>query len=214
MIGWVTGTDRLTDPRVAEALADAGHPGVDMLMLGDAPLLRPVAVGSSGAVRAVVGFADRPDAVVLEANVDDLDPRLWPDVVAALLAAGALDAWLVPVHMKKGRPAVTVAALAGPDELAAVRRVLLTGTSTIGVRETAVTRTVLDRIEEVVEVGGRQVRVKVATLEGTVVNVMPEFEDVAAAAAALGVPLKQVLAAGHAAALPLWRGDAGRQGGG
>ena len=61
------------------------------------------------------------DLLVLETNVDDLDPRLWPDVITAVLAAGALDAWLTPILMKKGRPAHTFRALVAPDRAAEVR---------------------------------------------------------------------------------------------
>ena len=134
-------------------------------------------------------------AVVVEANVDDLDPRLWPGVVSALIEAGAGDAWLTPIHMKKGRPAVTVSALCATGALDAVRRVLFEETSTIGVRERAVTKRALDR--EIVTValdGDAAVRVKVARLDGRVVNVAPEFDDVAAVAAAQGRPVKAVLA--------------------
>jgi len=201
VIGWVTGAATLTDPAIAAALADAGHPAVTTLHLGPAPTLRPVAVGVSGAVRVVVGQAPTR---VLEANVDDLDPRLWPGIIAALLAAGASDAWLVPITMKKGRPAHTVCALVEEPAVAAVRRAMLTETSSIGLRETSVDKTALDRRDETVTVLGSPVRVKVALLAGSVVNVMPEWDDVALAARTAGVPLKLALAAAHAAAVRLW----------
>lgn len=217
MIAWVSGAMSLTDPAVALALADAGQPAVTALHLatadaGPAPL-RPLAVGVSGSVRVVVGEAAAgepaaaPTAAVIEANVDDLDPRVWPSVLAALLAAGAADAWLTPIAMKKGRPAHTVAALVddpGGTTADAVRRVLLAQTTTIGLRETAVIKVALARRDEVVHVGGQPVRIKVAVLDGAVVNAMPEWDDVAAAAAALGRPVKQVLAQAHAAAASLW----------
>ena len=151
---------------------------------------------------AVDAAADAADqAIVIEANVDDLDPRLWPGVVAALLDAGASDAWLTPMHMKKGRPAVTVAALTPTGAVEQVRRVLFHETSTIGLREHQVVKRALER--EVVTVtlaDGTDVRVKVARLDGLVVNASPEFDDVAAAAAAQGRPVKAVLAEAAAAA--------------
>ncbi len=140
------------------------------------------------------------EVLLLEANVDDLDPRLWPGVLDALFAAGAVDAWLTPVLMKKGRPAHVVAALCPPAAAAAARRVVLTQTSSIGLRERRVDRTVLDRREDVVEVLGRPVRVKRALLGGQVVNSNPEWEDVAALAATTGVAAKLVLARAIAAA--------------
>jgi uncharacterized protein (TIGR00299 family) protein len=139
-------------------------------------------------------------ATLLEANVDDVDPRLWPHVLARLLDAGAHDAWLTPVLMKKGRPAHVLSVLAPPPAVDAVRRVVLTETTTIGLRSHAVDRTVLDREEHTVDVDGQPVRVKTARLDGEVVNAMPEWDDVLAAAAATGRPVKQVLRAAHAAA--------------
>lgn len=142
-----------------------------------------------------------PRLILVEANIDDLDPRLWPGVLAALLAAGAIDAWLTPILMKKGRPAHTVAVLTALGELAAVERAFFTETTTIGVRRTAIDgRTELNRRTETIDVYGHQVRVKVAELDGIVVSATPEWVDVAAAAAALGKPAKQVLAAASAAA--------------
>src|SRR5690606_35575084 len=72
--------------------------------------------------------------VVVETNVDDLAPRLWPGVLQRLLDAGAADAWLTPILMKKGRPAHTLSVLADPELLETVRRIVVTETSAIGVR--------------------------------------------------------------------------------
>jgi uncharacterized protein (TIGR00299 family) protein len=163
--------------------------------------------GRPNVLRAVLGepvtTAGAPaydEAVVLEANVDDLDPRVWPAVLAALLAAGASDAWLTPILMKKGRPAHTLSVLSSRAALDAVRRVVFTESSTIGVREHRVAKTALDRDLRTVVVDGCDIAVKVARLDGVVVNVAPEYDDVAAAAVRLGRPVKAVLAAAIAAA--------------
>ncbi|HEY5185708.1 MAG TPA: nickel pincer cofactor biosynthesis protein LarC [Actinomycetes bacterium] len=143
--------------------------------------------------------ADGPTQLVLAANVDDLDPRIWPVVLTRLLDAGAADAWITPIVMKKGRPAHTVTVLVDPAAAEAVRRVLFTETSTIGLREHEVTKRALQRHVVTVRVLGHPVRVKVAELHGEEVNAQPEFEDVAAAAEATGRPVKAVLAAALAA---------------
>jgi len=149
----------------------------------------------AGAAEPVAGM------LTLEANVDDMDPRLWPAVLGRLLEAGAADAWLTPILMKKGRPAYTLAVLVQPGVADAVRRVVFTETTTIGLRESRVDRRVLDREVTTVTVGGRTIRLKTARLDGAVVNAVPEYDDVAAAAAALGRPVKTVLAAATAAAV-------------
>ena len=140
------------------------------------------------------------EAVVLEANVDDLDPRLWPGVLSALLAAGASDAWLTPILMKKGRPAHTLSALTSPERLAQVRAVVYAESSTIGLRVHRVGKDALERELVEVDVRGRTVRVKLARSGDEVVNAAPEYDDVVAAAAALGAPVKAVLAESVAAA--------------
>jgi uncharacterized protein (TIGR00299 family) protein len=162
-------------------------------------------------VRVVLGRPDRPAApgeerlLLLETNVDDLDPRLWPGVLAGLLAAGAADAWLTPIVMKKGRPAHTLSALCAPDHVAAVRRRFFRDTSTLGVRLTEVSRAAVDRTFTTVDVGGATIAVKVGHTDGVVLQVMPEFEDVAAAARRLDraerLVLRDALAAAAAAGL-------------
>lgn len=186
---------------------------------GDMPEMVVTAVGSGAGdrdleevpnvLRLVVGDAvarsSHGDAgVVLEANVDDLDPRLWPGVISALLDAGASDAWLTPIHMKKGRPAVTVAVLTPVAHVEALRRVLFRETSTIGLREREVTKRSLERsVETVTLADGAEIRVKVARLDGEVVNAVPEFDDVEELAAKLDRPVKAVLAEANAAAAAL-----------
>lgn len=137
--------------------------------------------------------------LVIETNVDDLDPRLWPDVIGALLDAGASDAWLTPILMKKGRPAHTLHVLVTDETADEVRREVFRQTSTIGVREVTVGKHALDREFVAVQVAGHRVAVKLARLDGELMNVQPEYADVAAAAAASGRPIKDVLA--EAAAL-------------
>ena len=144
------------------------------------------------------GRADQE--IVLESNVDDLDPRLWPAVLAALFKAGASDAWLTPILMKKGRPAHTLSVLTTPEHADAVRRVVFTESSTIGLREHPVAKRALVREMRTVTVDGIDIAVKVALVDGEVANVAPEYDDVAAAAARLGRPVKAVLAAAVAAA--------------
>jgi pyridinium-3,5-bisthiocarboxylic acid mononucleotide nickel chelatase len=138
---------------------------------------------------------------VLEANVDDLDPRLWPTVLDALLAAGAADAWLVPILMKKGRPAHVLSVLTRAGNAAALRDLVFALTSTIGLRETPVARWALDRGWVDVTVAGRRIAVKVAHRGDVITHATPEFEHVRAAASALERPAREVLEAAVAAAV-------------
>jgi pyridinium-3,5-bisthiocarboxylic acid mononucleotide nickel chelatase len=187
-------------------LVDGGFGGLPPMVV------RSVGMGAGGrdpdetanVIRLVLGDPQTRSAtetaLVLSCNVDDLDPRLWPGVLAALLAAGAADAWLTPILMKKGRPAHTLSVLCGTDRAAALRAVIYEQTSTIGVREVTVAKYPLAREQASVDVDGQPVRLKIARHGDTVVNVSVEYDDVAAAAAALGMPAKQVLARATAAA--------------
>ena len=166
-----------------------GHANVLRLLVG-----RPVAAD------------DRPDSLlVLETNIDDLDPRVWPEVITAVLAAGALDAWLTPIVMKKGRPAHTFRALVEPARAGEVRRTIFRETTTIGIRTVPVERHALPRETTSVQVGGLEVPVKLARLDGVVVNAQPEYDDVVRVAAAVGRPVVEVLAEAAAAARSLAR---------
>jgi uncharacterized protein (TIGR00299 family) protein len=167
--------------------------------LAEAPNVVRVLLGSEPA--AAEGSAE---ALVMEATVDDLDPRLWPEVLARLLAAGAADAWLVPVLMKKGRPGHVLTVLCRPERAADLRGVVFRETSTLGMREHRVAKHELARDFVPVVVDGARIAVKRGWLAGHVVNAVPEHADVLAASEVLGRPVKDVMAAATAAyaALP------------
>ncbi|WP_250289547.1 nickel insertion protein, partial [Frankia sp. CiP1_Cm_nod1] len=142
------------------------------------------------------------DELLIETNVDDLDPRAWPEIMAVLLAAGARDVWLTPILMKKGRPAHTLSVLVRATHADAVRRLVFLHTPTLGLRETTVRKRALDRAFRTVDVGGETVAVKIGMLAGgRAVTAQPEWDDVRRAAARLGQPARWVLAAAAAAAL-------------
>jgi uncharacterized protein (TIGR00299 family) protein len=133
------------------------------------------------------------DLLELESTVDDLDPRLWPAVVEALIQAGAVDAWLTPVVMRKGRPGIVVTALVAEDSIDAATRAMFSHSTTLGVRLRPVTRRALPRDEVVVSVDTYEVRVKRGLLDGQPVTVQAEYDDAAAAAERLGLPVRVVL---------------------
>ncbi|GAA0958179.1 nickel pincer cofactor biosynthesis protein LarC [Actinocorallia libanotica] len=157
--------------------------------------------GRPNTVRVFLGGpAEEAEALVLETNVDDLDPRAWPDVLASLLREGALDAWLVPILMKKGRPAHTLCVLAPPARAEALRAEVFRSTSTLGIRERRVGRTVLDRGWTDADVLGTRLPIKIGHRGGVIVQATPEYGHAARLAAAGGLPLRAVLAAAAAAA--------------
>jgi uncharacterized protein (TIGR00299 family) protein len=133
------------------------------------------------------------DLFELETTVDDLDPRLWPAVLDALIQAGAVDAWLTPVGMRKGRPGIVVTALVAEEAIDAATRALFTHSTTLGVRLRPVARRALPRDEVVFHVEGCEVRVKRGLLDGEPVTVQTEYADAAAAAERLGIPVRTVL---------------------
>jgi len=199
---------------------------------GDMPMIRPDAVGyGAGATRAdfpnvvrvIVGTEDttphevrRPAAdagpidaeVVLETNVDDLSPEIAAYAVERLLAAGAQDAWLTPIVMKKGRSAFTLSVLCEAGRADELRDLVFRETGTLGVRASNVTRRALDREHVSVATTHGSVRVKVGSIGDSPVAVSPEFEDCARVARETGVSLREV----YDEALRLARAEIGRRG--
>ena len=150
-----------------------GRPNVVQVVIGDAM------VSSPGPGQPVE---------LLECNVDDVTGEVVAHAIARLLAAGAHDAWATPIVMKKGRPAFTVHALCDASRVDTIRTVMVDETGTLGVRGSAMHRWPQQRTEGAVSVDGHTVRVKLAAG-----RVKVEHDDAAAAAAALGLPLRVVM---------------------
>lgn len=137
---------------------------------------------------------------VLETNIDDMNPQYYAYVMDKLFAVGALDVWLAPIIMKKGRPANTLSVLIPAALLDSVSALVLQETSSIGLRYYPVQRSIASRtIHEVVTPWGR-VRVKVSRHEGRICNISPEYEDCRQLARQQNVPLKTVAQAALQAA--------------
>jgi uncharacterized protein (TIGR00299 family) protein len=168
-----------SSPPPAMTVRASGY-GAGGLDLPDRPNVVQVVVG-------VAGAGSEP-LVLLETNVDDITGEVLAHTIGRLLDAGALDAWATPIVMKKGRPAHTVAALARPGDAGALADVLRTETGTLGVRRSTVDREAAPRDVVEVDVGGHRVRVKIAAGRAKA-----EFDDAAAAASALGRPVRDVL---------------------
>jgi len=154
-----------------------------------------------GVLRAILGKpageavgGDAPCSVI-EANIDDVTGEIAGHALERLLASGALDAWSEPIHMKKGRPALKLSALVRHEDLERMGAVLLTETTTIGLRHYPVGRMEMRREIREVETPYGKVRVKLSRGPSGSVNASPEFEDCKRAAEEREVPVKRVMAA-------------------
>jgi uncharacterized protein (TIGR00299 family) protein len=196
----------LTDV-AAELTTPTGAAIVAALSSGvmDREVVRPAAIGYGAGSRDIPGLpnllrvvvaeaageADADEVVVLEADMDDMNPQLYPVVLEALLASGARDAYLTPVVMKKGRPGIHLTALIPPPLLEVCISVVLRETSTLGVRMHRVVRRTLPREERVVRTSFGPVRVKVVEREGRR-TAAPEFEECRRIAAESGRAVRDV----------------------
>jgi uncharacterized protein (TIGR00299 family) protein len=129
---------------------------------------------------------------MLETNLDDASPQIIGHVMDRVFELGALDCYFTPVQMKKNRPGVLLSVLCGREEKEVVMKLLFTETTTLGVRSYEVNRRALQRSVVRVETQYGPIDVKVAHLDGRVVNEMPEFEQCRQAAVKANVPLKIV----------------------
>jgi pyridinium-3,5-bisthiocarboxylic acid mononucleotide nickel chelatase len=182
---------------VPDMVIDGVGYGAGTAELADRPNVVRVLLGTPA---ATARSAARRSAVLVECTLDDIAGELVADAAAACITAGALDTWVAPVQMKKGRPGFVLTAIARPECEHEVSEAMLRHTTTLGVRTSNVSRWELEREWCTVTIDGETVAVKLGRLDGEVVNLAPEHEDVARAAAALGRPAKAVWAQAWSAA--------------
>jgi len=147
----------------------------------------------AGETDTLGGFAAGEEIAILEANLDDLNPQLIGYIFDRALAEGALDVFTTPVQMKKNRPGTLLTVLARPEQEEQLRALLFRESSTLGVRTRHEQRYVLPRRHETVTTPWGEVRMKIASLNGTVSQYAPEYEDCRRIALERHLPLKTVM---------------------
>jgi pyridinium-3,5-bisthiocarboxylic acid mononucleotide nickel chelatase len=158
-----------------------GHPNVVRLTIGEAASSQLASHTASDTV------------TVLEANLDDMNPQVFGYVMDRLLEEGALDVFGMPVQMKKNRPGALLTVLAKPEDAARLIEIIFTETTTLGVRQRDERRQTLARKWQSVNTTWGEVRIKIASMNGTVTNYAPEYEDCRRIAVEHRVPLKEVM---------------------
>ena len=161
-------------------------------------------------VRVLVGEAEgiktqdpRPRTemrvIVLECEIDDMNPQIFGVLMDQLYAAGALEVFYSAVQMKKNRPGTLMTIVAKPEDRERMTEIVFRESTTIGIRHQELSRECLDREMVTVTTGLGPVRFKVARRDGRVLNAQPEFDDLAKLSAERGIPIKDVQALAHKA---------------
>jgi uncharacterized protein (TIGR00299 family) protein len=156
--------------------------------LGDRPNVLRVLVGEEAGEEAM------QRAVVIEFEVDDMNPQIFGPLMEQLYAAGAFEVFYAPVQMKKNRPGTLVTVVAAPSAREALNAVIFRETTTIGVRFHEVDRECLDREIVPVQTPLGEIRFKLARRAGLLVNAAPEFDDCMRIAREAGLSVKEVQA--------------------
>jgi uncharacterized protein (DUF111 family) len=150
-------------------------------------------------LRVMVGHDDSTASshavVVIEAEIDDMNPQIFGVLMEGLLAERALDVFYTPIQMKKNRPGTLLSVIAPPARRDTLTSTIFRETTTIGVRYREMTRECLDRETQTVTTPFGQIRFKVASRDGEVLNASPEFDDCVRLAEASGRSVKEIQAA-------------------
>jgi pyridinium-3,5-bisthiocarboxylic acid mononucleotide nickel chelatase len=169
---------------------NAEKPNVLRLLIGAREQTTVTAAAGAGA-----GERGNAPITVIETNVDDMSPQIYGYFAEKALAAGALDVFSIPAQMKKNRPGMLLTILCDAEKAGEMIDLLFRETTTIGVRTHEVQRKTLERESVMVATPYGEVRMKLARMGGSVLNVTPEYDDCQRIASQKNIPLKQVIAA-------------------
>jgi hypothetical protein len=154
-------------------------------------------------LRVLIGEGDAASpphrVVVIEAEIDDMNPQIFGALMDKLYAAGALEVFYAAVQMKKNRPGTLMTIVAQPEQRETMIEIVFRESTTIGVRYQELSRECLDREMVTVTTALGPVRFKVARRGGRVLNAQPEFDDLAKLSEERGIPIKDVQALAHKA---------------
>lgn len=131
-------------------------------------------------------------SLIIECNIDDMNPELYDYIFDSLFRAGAHDVFITPVIMKKSRPAATLSVLCSPDIEHNIEKILFEETSTLGIRKYKVEKSMLDRKTETIDTIYGQVRIKSAFYNGHLLKSKPEYDDCLRIAKEQKVPISEV----------------------
>lgn len=146
-------------------------------------------------LRVMVGempMKDSENLVMIETNIDDMNPEIFDSVMESLFSAGALDVFFTSINMKKNRPAIKVSVLAEKRERELLSKILLKETTSFGIRYYEVGRLILERKTQKLKTPYGVIKVKIGNLDGEIIKAIPEFEDCKKAARSKKVPVKKV----------------------
>ena len=158
-------------------------------------------------LRVVLGeICEEPDEelVLIETNIDDMNPEFYEGTMESLFKAGALDVYLSPIIMKKSRPAQKISVLSTERDRPTMIEILLHETSSFGARYYRVGRTVLEREMKTVKTSWGPVKIKIGKFVGKVIQISPEYEDCKKIAIKKKVPIKRIYDEAHSQALKLF----------
>lgn len=146
-------------------------------------------------LRVVIGKGEAcPERlIVLETNIDDMNPQIYDYLMSRLFKKGALEVFLIPIQMKKGRPAILLKALCNKNKKDMLMNVIFEETTTIGIRSYEVDRRCLERNIKEISTPYGKVKVKVSEKGGRLINIQPEYEDCKKIAEKKNIPLKEVM---------------------
>jgi len=188
--------------------------------IGAMPAMKVLGVGRGAGANDPAGFpnilraflaeaSEEPrseDVWLIEVNLDDFPPEQFEVTFERLFSAGALDVFVVPILMKKGRPAHLLSVICAPEVREAVEEIIFSETTTFGLRRVKMERSTLEREFSTVETPLGTIKVKLGKRGGRLISVSPEFEECKRIAKERGVPLRKVFQLAHSAALSLFEG--------